>query len=139
MNKLVIPGIYRHFKHDEKAENKLNYTYVTIAESEPLDLIDILQSHKVCLDKVHKVKFTETNEFMPIYEIGDRFFHNKAVYDGHFVVYKSLYDSFGVYARPKDMFLDDGAVGRVDNKTGQKHRMELIGGIYNVSGAVEGH
>lgn len=45
-----------------------------------------------------------------------------------YVSYQCLYEPYGMFVRPLDMFLEEVEEGREDNITGQKYRFELYKG-----------
>lgn len=120
---LVIPGIYKHFKE------KL---YCTMCISEPYDFSDLNKTP--ISDREIPTSFIVFNHTELNQKKVSAFYKGKWVHDIEFskdklVLYKSLYDDSGVYARPLDMFLS-----KVDNvkypEVKQEYRMELVGGLY---------
>lgn len=113
--KLVVPGIYRHFK------NKL---YCTIGVSYPSDYNE---PKNLCMSAKHTE--LKTNSTIIIYKDHDNYYHFSCQEKEPLVLYKSLYDDTGVYARPLDMFLSE-----VDREKYPEveadWRMELVGGLY---------
>lgn len=123
---LQVPGIYRHFKHTENGIPN-NYMYCTMFVSKPKDIHEFPKN--IASYKWMKVFSTEENTQITLILIEGTWYHTKESCKKDMVIYKSLYDEHIPYARPLEMFLDNGAEGREDNKTGQKYRMEAIGVI----------
>ena len=115
-HELVIPGIYKHFKHIENGIPN-NYMYAVIGISEPIENIGF-KGEKI------KVRSSENKEMYFIRNEGYRFIHNKINYEGKLVVYTSLYDG-QIWIRPYDMFMSE-----VDHEKypdiKQKYRFELV-------------
>lgn len=119
--KLVIPGIYRHFKHTEDGIPN-NYMYATMGISKPANLEhnDFLNSSKI------GCKFTENKDIsFVVFEIDGEYFHLKDQCNKECVIYRPLYSIFATYARPYDMFMSEVPEGK-ENPSGQKHRFELV-------------
>lgn len=112
--KLVVPGIYRHFK------NKL---YCTIGKS-------IMDKNAGVYAFAMYATHTETKERIRIYTDGYGYVHDPYFENGSLVLYKSLYDDTAVYARPLDMFLSKTDKEKYPNAI-QEYRMELVGGMYD--------
>lgn len=87
---LKIPYIYRHFKGKE---------YVTMAISYPKK--DIEEINEDILKAIH----TESHKNINIYKSKDLYFHDEQIDKSQLVIYKTLYDDSGIFARPKEMFL----------------------------------
>lgn len=99
---LKYPAIYRHFK---------DKIYATMGVSLPLSFEDI---EDYCLE--HNTKpiklldfegiFTEKKDvYIAIFKIEGGWYHLEDDCEDKLVLYKSLYDNKGCYARPYDMFL----------------------------------
>ncbi|MDV9655446.1 DUF1653 domain-containing protein [Clostridioides difficile] len=121
--KLKYPAIYKHFKGN---------FYTVMGISIPVDDSELENIFKGlgCLDRLDIFDYrfgsrhTETNEDMIIYKDDKgNFYHHKNKSNENLVIYKTLYDGSGAYARPLDMFLS-----KVDKKkypnTSQKYRFE---------------
>lgn len=108
MRKLIVPGIYRHFK---------NKFYIAVAQSKPV-------KETKNLKEVFHVLHTEKEVPMIIYEKDGEFVHNSDIDNGELAVYKSLYDD-GSYARPLAMFLSLRDKIKYPNYD-QEYRMEFI-------------
>lgn len=87
---IKTPHIYRHFKGKE---------YVTMAISYPNKDIEKRNQDKL------KATHTETNIMIDIYKYKDLYFHDENIDSNPLIIYKTLYDDSGVFARPKEMFL----------------------------------
>lgn len=115
--KLKAPAIYKHFK---------DKFYCTMGESNPIEIDEAFEKK---FTYALTAKHTESGEFICIYMIEDRYYHNQSDDSDKLVVYKSLHDGNGPYARPLCMFL-----GEVDTvkypSVDQKYRMELVGDLF---------
>lgn len=115
---LIYPAIYRHFK---------GKCYATMGTSKPINSHEILSCaidpvSAICMHAEH----TEIKEAIAIFQINDGWFHFDEKCNKEIVLYKSLYDNHGVYARDVDMFLSEIDSTREDNVTSQDYRFELV-------------
>lgn len=101
--KVKYPAIYRHFK------NKL---YATISISKPLPKDDLDKMiYRFAEDGLvgwwHYAEHTEDKRSITVFynKETDTWHHSKDDAKEELVLYKSLYDGTGIYARPKDIFL----------------------------------
>ena len=119
MRELICPGVYKHFKGNSyEVIGVSNRKYWEIVEDYEVDHIRI---------KCIYAKHTETNERIKIWQAGDKYFHDKELYEDEvLVLYRPLYDSdVALYVRPIESFMSE-----VDNEKykdcGQKYRFEFI-------------
>lgn len=91
MRELKIPGIYRHFKG--------NY-YVVMAESTRI-------SKEILGCEILEGFHTELGKLVKIYKEDNSYYHMEDLDSNNLVLYKTLYDSSGLFIRPKDMFLSE--------------------------------
>ena len=128
--KLIVPGIYRHFKHTEKGGWN-NYIYVTLADTKLItdrrfeNFISFWHyDYKVLM----KVIETETKNELALIEIDGKVYLIDCLNDVNktvdYIVYRSLYDN-QVYARPKDMFFSKVDKVKYPNVK-QKYRMKFL-------------
>jgi hypothetical protein len=102
--KVICPAIYKHFKNEIQPDK---YIYATIATSTPKDreFIDNLDSDNWNTIEYINAKYTEDNTIVCIYKCKEKYYHlNLNTRNHKLVLYKSLYDESGVYARPLEMF-----------------------------------
>lgn len=122
---VAIPGIYQHFKHLDEGEY-LNYVYVTIGISKPVEDFRVSDSH----NNIYAL-YTETEpkKRIKIGKTNKVYIHSSNTCNEELVLYKSLYDDSFAYARPRDIFLSE-----VDHikypDIHQKCRFKLIGGTF---------
>jgi hypothetical protein len=131
MREVIKHGIYKHFK---------GKYYVVMGISVPVSLETIQDLIAKDYMKIFEAKHTEKVVFNIIdYNAENPFFINTIVIDerdgklyhyealdpNELVIYKSLYDGTGAYARPLDMFLSEVDKEKYPNTT-QQYRMELI-------------
>lgn len=118
--KLVIPGIYKHFKHTEDGIPN-NYMYVVIGIAEAINKKLMCTEYITSCTEIenmsyHNVVYKDKKLYMYVC--------NKKMMNCKYVIYKSLYDEI-VWARPYDMFMSEVPEGK-ENPSGQKHRFELV-------------
>lgn len=111
-NFLYCPAIYLHFK---------NKYYATMDISVPKNRKFLTEISSDC--EIFKANYTEQDgHFIFIYKYNNKYFHNSK-YE-KLVLYKSLYDDTGIYARPYDIFMS-----KVDKEkypdSKQEYRFEL--------------
>ena len=120
--KLVVPGIYRHFKHTEDGVPN-NYMYATMFVSKPKAIKDFPKD--IYKYKKIEVTNTETDELLIVCVLDDGIYHIDEQSRDDLVIYKSLYDGKRAYARPYNMFMSEVPEGE-KNTSGQKYRFELV-------------
>lgn len=119
--KLKYPYIYKHFKGG---------FYVTIGISKPVAYFELnkslfeFDSYYLVVENGFNAVHTETNDIVVIYKDSDgNFYHQKEIDCEKLVIYKSLYNGTGAFARPIDIFLS-----KVDKEkylnTAQEYRFE---------------
>ena len=108
MRKLIVPGIYKHFK---------GKMYIAVAQSKPA-------KDTKNLKEVFHVLHTEKEVPITIYKKDNEFVHNSDMDSGKLAVYKSLYDDKS-YARPLAMFLSLRDKVKYPDYD-QEYRMEFI-------------
>ncbi len=99
--KLVINGVYRHFKGDK---------YCVVELSKPMDLDEIAELNNIRID-AYRALHTEKDTKIYIYRVSDGvntfYYHNNRLEKKSLVIYKCIsnLDKYHLYARPTDMFL----------------------------------
>lgn len=108
---LKLKQIYRHFKHDDKAKNPLNYMYVTLFVAEPTTIEELQGELGEKCSLVLSFEHTEIkNSTFEVYVYNNKFYYYSPTYmklidKEPLVIYKSLYDNHIAYGRPINMFL----------------------------------
>lgn len=91
MRKVKVPGIYRHFKGEY---------YAVMAISNKL-------SHKILDAEILEGFHTELKRRVKIYKKDNKYYHEEDIDQDSLVLYKTLYDSSGIFLRPREMFLSE--------------------------------
>lgn len=121
MRKLKYPAVYKHFK------NKY-YATMGVSERKYWEIVEDYEIDDLRVECIY-ARHTETDKNMKIWKVGDRYFHDKEIYeDEMLVLYKSLYDDTGIYARPINMFLSEVDKDKYPS-VNQKYRFELANSI----------
>ena len=129
--KIVVPGIYRHFKHTEDGIPN-NYMYCTMFVAKAVDkkvIQEFCERFETKVLPIIWVKYTEKKDKrIPLFLIDGeyKFWNDDCNQD--LLVYKSLYDGEQPYARPYDMFMSEVDHEKYPNVK-QKYRFEYTGGI----------
>lgn len=118
--KLVVPGIYRHFK---------DKMYCTVGISKPIEYDKLIEMLKKSNNMSMNIKHTEKDDEILSLNINGEWYHISSDEIEELVLYKSLYDYTGIYARPLSMFLSEVDEDKYPNVK-QRYRMELVGGLF---------
>lgn len=124
--KLKYPAIYKHFKGGF-------YTVMGISKAVTGDELDNIFKNMGCINRLDVLEYrfgsrhTETKENVIIYRDNKgNLYHYKDVNNNtNLVIYKTLYDGTGAYARPIEMFLSKIDKEKYPNYT-QKYRFEEV-------------
>lgn len=129
--KIVVPGIYRHFKHTEDGIPN-NYMYCTMFVAKAVDkkvIQEFCERFKTKVLPIIWVKYTEKKDKrIPLFLIDGEYKFWNGDCNQDLLVYKSLYDGEQPYARPYDMFMSEVDHEKYSEIT-QKYRFEYAGGI----------
>lgn len=122
--KLKYPCIYKHFK---------GKYYATMGLSKAIDDIENIceiYGKENLIQNRNKYKLvirhTEREEDIYVYRDSDgNFYHKKEEDTNDLVLYKTLYDDTGIFARPLDMFLEKVDTDKYVNSI-QEYRFEEV-------------
>ena len=117
--KLIVPGIYRHFK---------NKYYVTMGIIKPVEgeiIHELIGKPNVI---TFEAEHTETGDIILIVRHKKIFYISNKYVKDTVVLYKSLYDDHIPYIRPLTMFTSEVDRKKYPNVK-QKYRFEYTGGI----------
>lgn len=120
--KLIYPAIYKHFKGKYYATMGISKP-VTFEAMDEYCLNNNVEAIKL-LD-LYSIFTEEEDKYIQIFKIENSWCHFEDKYAGELVLYKSLHDSKGVYARPYDMFMSEVDKAKYPNVE-QKYRLELV-------------
>lgn len=113
---VAVPAIYKHFKGQY-------YAAMGVSERKYFEIVEDYEVNDIRIECIY-ARHTETDKNIKIWKAGDKYFHDKEIYeDDRLVLYKSLYDDTGIYARPVDMFLSEVDKEKYPNAT-QKYRFQ---------------
>lgn len=120
MRELKYPAIYKHFK---------NKYYATMGISKPMYVEEYekyLEDNNLKLWDVNFLWFehTESNKSIPVCMINGEYRHLREP-NKKLVLYKSLYDDKGTYARELDMFMSEVDKEKYPDVK-QKYRFEEV-------------
>lgn len=124
--KLKYPAIYKHFKGGL-------YMTMGISKVVTCDELDKIFKNIGCINRLDALEYrfgsrhTETKEDVIIYKDNKgNFYHLKTVDNNtNLIIYKTLYDGSGAYARPMDMFLSKVDKEKYPQST-QEYRFEEL-------------
>ena len=114
--KLIVPGIYRHFK---------NKYYVTMGIVKPVEgeiIYELIGKPNVI---IFEAEHTETGDIILIVRHKKIFYVSNKYVEDTVVLYKSLYDDHIPYIRPLTMFASEVDHIKYPNVE-QKYRFELV-------------
>lgn len=115
------PAIYKHFK---------NKYYATMGVSKPINSNEAISlCQEIGIDPLSitfmSAKYTENNIDIRLLKLNGQWHHLEEVCRDILVIYKSLYDGSGAYARPIEMFLSKVDKEKYPNVK-QEYRFEEI-------------
>lgn len=123
MRELKYPAIYKHFKGEY---------YATMGESTPINSNEVISlCNEIRVDPLSLIfmsaTHTENMNNIRLLRLNGEWKHLEEECSEKLVIYKSLYDGTGSYARPKIMFMSE-VDKDVYKDAKQKYRFELVEG-----------
>ena len=120
---IICPAIYKHFKHDE-GNFINNYLYATMFISKPISENDLSRTPS---KNIITAKLTENGNYIALFEVEGKYYHNSQGCNKELVIYKSLHDCSTIlpYARVLDIFSSEVDHKKYPNAK-QKYRFEIV-------------